>query len=83
MTDSSEDWFTNVENLKPVRGGRRAANLNSVAKNAFHVTDKEAEIKFRADWEEAKKSEDPLKVLWHYSVWFDEHVSNYDVLIMN
>jgi hypothetical protein len=73
MSDPKEDWFTNVENLKPVRGGRRAATLNSVAKNAFHVTDKEAEAKFRENWEEAKKSEDPLGVFWHFCVWFDEH----------
>lgn len=72
MAEPKEDWFTNVENLKPVRGGRRAATLNSVAKNDFHVTDKQAEDKFRADWQEAKKSDDPLEIFWQFSVWFDE-----------
>lgn len=71
--EQKEDWFTNVENLKPIRGGRRAANLNSVANNDLRVTNKEAEEKFRADWEVALQSEDPLKDLWHYIIWFDEH----------
>jgi hypothetical protein len=73
MDEIKEDWFTNVENLKPVRGGRRAATLDSVAKNEFHISDKKAEETFRTIWDIAKEADDPLDILWQYSIWFDEH----------
>ena len=62
----------NVENLRPVRGGRRAKTLNAVARPSRHVTSGEAEAKFRADWEAAHATDDPLGALWQYVVWFDE-----------
>lgn len=70
MNDSNDDWFTNVENIKPLRGGRRAATLNSVAKAINNVSNREAEDKFRAAWESAKQSADPLDIFRQYSIWF-------------
>ena len=70
----AEDWFTNVENLRPLRGGRRAGTLNEVARSSKLVANETAEAKFRVCWEEAQVSGelDPLEKLWQYVVWFDE-----------
>lgn len=68
---SEEDWFENVENLRPLRGGRRAETLNEVARGTNKITIEDAERKFRSDIEEAQKSEDPLSVIWAYTSWLD------------
>lgn len=68
-----EDWFDNVENLRPLRGGRRADTLNEIASGALRISAEFAEKKFREDFDAASKSEDPLTILWNFSNWFEEH----------
>lgn len=72
-TPREEDWFDNVENLRPLRGGRRAETLNEIASGALRTSAEDAEKKFREDFEAASQREDPLAVLWNFSNWFEEH----------
>lgn len=68
-----EDWFDNVENLKPLRGGRRADTLNEIASGSLRISSEDAEKKFHEDFLAATKSDDPLGILWNYANWFEEH----------
>ncbi|KAI6243884.1 BUB1 N-terminal domain-containing protein [Aphelenchoides fujianensis] len=73
MPELPEDFLANVENLRPVRRGRRAATLGALCSRQTTVTNREAEEKFRAEWQKADDDPDPLAVLWHFVTWFDEH----------
>jgi len=67
------DWFDNIENFRPLRGGRRATTLIEVSTSTNQYTIEEAERKFLTDFEQAEKSEDPLEIMWRYTCWFEEH----------
>uniref|UniRef100_A0A914DUG1 BUB1 N-terminal domain-containing protein n=1 Tax=Acrobeloides nanus TaxID=290746 RepID=A0A914DUG1_9BILA len=67
-----DDWFANVENLRPLRGGRRAHTLNEFSRGP-KVSPKDAEAKFRQCLNEAKSLADPLSAMCDYLVWFEEH----------
>jgi hypothetical protein len=68
-----DDFFNNIENFKPLRGGRRANTLNALAKRCTStLSAKEAEKKFFRDYEEAKDSDDPLDQMLTFTSWFEE-----------
>ncbi|CAD5234211.1 unnamed protein product [Bursaphelenchus xylophilus] len=71
-SDKDGDWFANVENIKPVRGGRRAQTLSSLAKGPVRLTPQEVEDKFREELKKAKKAEDPLSIMLDFLSWFQE-----------
>ncbi|KAI1716356.1 hypothetical protein DdX_07403 [Ditylenchus destructor] len=58
-----DDWFDNVENIKPLRGGRKGDTLNEVSRCTNKYSAEQAEEKFRTELENARKTEDdPLSV---------------------
>lgn len=42
-----DDWFDNVENIKPLRGGRKGDTLNEVSRCTNKYSAEQAEEKFR------------------------------------
>ncbi|KAI6173838.1 Mitotic checkpoint serine/threonine-protein kinase BUB1 beta [Aphelenchoides besseyi] len=66
-------YVSTIQNLRPVRGGRRAATLNAICTRLGGLSNKEAEEKFRSEWLNAYQSSDPLSVLWKFVTWFDEN----------
>lgn len=70
MPEDNPDWFANIENIKPIRGGRAASSLNSLARSSTKVSAREAEDKFRAEFDKAQTSEDPLALMHGYLHWF-------------
>jgi hypothetical protein len=65
---SDADWFENVENLRPLREGRRAGTLNEVSRAERHRLVGEAG---RSRVEE-RSDGDALKIMWEYVCWFEE-----------
>lgn len=66
---AEQDWFANVENLRPVRGGRRGAALQLSSRK---VSPREAEERFRQEFDLAQQSSDPLATLHSFLCWFRE-----------
>jgi hypothetical protein len=66
------DWYDNVENIRPVRGGHSSAAVMAAA-TARTVSVNEAREKFAKAFEEAQTAEDPLSVLIKFVKWFDDH----------
>lgn len=69
-----DDWFENVENFRPLRGGRRAETLNEVASGTNRITNLYAEKKFAEYFEASKLNhEDPLSEMCKFVLWFEEY----------
>ncbi|KAL3098058.1 hypothetical protein niasHT_027603 [Heterodera trifolii] len=69
----NEDWFDNVENLRPIRGGRRADTLNDIATGKAKISIERAEQKFLTEFANASKGSDPLEPMYRFTIWFEEH----------
>lgn len=68
------DWFENVENFRPLRGGRKADTLNQVASGMKKTTNLEAEKKFKECFAASECNiEDPLSEMCKFVLWFEEH----------
>ncbi|KAF7631037.1 BUB1 N-terminal domain-containing protein [Meloidogyne graminicola] len=68
-----QQWFDNVENFCPLRGGRRGETLNKVISSTSKISVDEAEKKFQKELSEAAQQEDPLASMCNYVSWFEEH----------
>nr|CAD2153793.1 unnamed protein product [Meloidogyne enterolobii] len=71
--NEDQQWFDNVENFRPLRGGRRGDTLNKVISSISKISVDEAEKKFQKELLEAEKQEDPLASMCTYVAWFEEH----------
>ncbi|CAD5229592.1 unnamed protein product [Bursaphelenchus okinawaensis] len=72
MSENKEDWFANVENIRPVRGGRSAQTLATLGRGSAKLSHLEVENKFREEIRTARKAEDPLAVMINFLKWFQE-----------
>uniref|UniRef100_A0A1I8BAS9 BUB1 N-terminal domain-containing protein n=1 Tax=Meloidogyne hapla TaxID=6305 RepID=A0A1I8BAS9_MELHA len=68
-----QQWFDNVENFRPLRGGRRGDTLNKVITSISKISVEEAEKKFQKELSEASQHDDPLALMCGYVSWFEEH----------
>lgn len=69
-----DDWFENVENFRPLRGGRRADTLNEMACGTNRVTNADAEKKFTEYFTASMLNQlDPLSEMCEFVFWFEAH----------
>ena len=66
------DWMDNMENMRPLRGGRPAAAV--LASASPNVTIEEAKQKFEDEFANADKMEDPLDVMIKFVHWFQWNI---------
>ena len=76
------DWYDNIENIRPVRGGHSAASVMAAA-SAPPLTVTEAREKFHNSLKEAGSACDPLAVLISFIKWFDDHFLSGKVSVLH
>lgn len=78
MSDQKEesrefDWFDNVENIRPLRGGRPASAVLAMASGP-KITVEEAKQKFETEFQNADNSDDPLGVMMKFVNWYQWNI---------
>ncbi|VDN42447.1 unnamed protein product [Gongylonema pulchrum] len=82
MSDPSpHEWELNRENIRPLRGGRKADCLTTVAVGVSEQKC-EAQKRFEGTLEAAKNSDNPLDMLLDYVTWFEQSFPTVESVIL-